>query len=162
MKLIFLDIDGVLNSVNSDIVNEDSSSPSGLSKDAIHLVKYVCDHTNAKIVISSSWQVYGTHEWFCGLFEAYGWKQPPILDVSGEKHSHRGENVKHNLTTWTGITDYVCIDDETDFYDDQPLVKVDSVIGFTIKNAIKCIEILGNDYPEKQERLDGITNYLKE
>ena len=164
MKLIFLDFDGVLNSVTSMVALEKSTMPDGLSKDAIHLVKFVCDHTDAKIVISSTWRSFGGYEWFQGLFEAYGWFLPPILDVTKyhkTKGQIRGDEIRASLATWHDIESYICIDDSSDFYDDQNLVHINPVTGFTLKDALKCIDILGNEHPDKQKELDDLKTHTK-
>ena len=41
------------------------------------------------------------------------------------------------------LEEYVCIDDDGDFFDYQPFVKVDPNLGFTVYDAIRVIDILG-------------------
>lgn len=49
MKIIFLDVDGVLNSI------EDRFSWTIETDKHLEILKYIVDKTNAKIVVSSSW-----------------------------------------------------------------------------------------------------------
>lgn len=51
MKVVFLDVDGIL--TYSDYENEDTSN---IDVDKVKLLKEICDSTNAKVVISSSWR----------------------------------------------------------------------------------------------------------
>ena len=52
MKVIFLDIDGVLNSDASLMVDD------RVEGDLILNLKYIVDKTDAKIILSSSWRLY--------------------------------------------------------------------------------------------------------
>lgn len=54
MKIIFLDIDGVLNSFAYD--RQRTPNDGNIDKTRLVLVKQLVDKTNAKIVLSSSWR----------------------------------------------------------------------------------------------------------
>ena len=56
MKIIFLDIDGVLNSVRYDCTKTESDG--NIDKTRLPLLKELVDKTDAKIVLSSSWRIY--------------------------------------------------------------------------------------------------------
>lgn len=61
-KIIFLDIDGVCTSTietPGSYLNHNINEY-GLSPNCIKNLKYICQKTNAKIIISSSWRTYGT------------------------------------------------------------------------------------------------------
>ena len=61
MKIIFLDVDGVLNDVNtSDIFRSkvDSYGYNGLDTDKIERLNRIVKETGSKIVLSSSWRKY--------------------------------------------------------------------------------------------------------
>ena len=152
MKIIFLDIDGVLNSLtgtvsqNSLNIITTVSGANTLSIESIGLLKFVVDVTGAKIVISSTWRSKGGPDWFKGLFESYGWHKPPILDCteSTKGSEIRGDQINAWLNTKSEeYTSYVCIDDGSDFYDNQKLVQTSMISGFNLANAISCIDILG-------------------
>lgn len=53
-KILFLDVDGVLNSRNS--FQQDSANP--LGEFHLSLLKRIVDETNCDIVLSSSWRMY--------------------------------------------------------------------------------------------------------
>lgn len=161
MKIIFLDIDGVLNSLTSAISNKRSYSPAGLSKDAIGLLKFVVEHTDAKIVISSTWRSFGSNEWFIGLFEAYGWHRPPIIDRTRPNKSKeiRGDQINDWLSD-NNVENYICIDDDSDFYDYQNLVQTKMVNGFQLYDALKCIDILGNIKSDSSKLINDLKLHI--
>lgn len=161
MKIIFLDIDGVLNSITSSITNEKTYSPEGLSKDAIGLLKFVIEHTNAKIVISSTWRSFGSAEWFKGLFEGHGWYLPPIIDIT--RRSKSGEIRGDQINAWLSINNvenYICIDDDSDFYDYQNLVQTEVANGFQLYDALKCIDILGNIKSDSVKNINDLKLHI--
>lgn len=56
MKVIFLDVDGEL--TYSDYSNEKTAD---IDIEKVKLLKQICDETNAKVVISSSWRGFGDY-----------------------------------------------------------------------------------------------------
>ena len=104
----------------------------------------------------------GTHEWFCGLFEAYGWYHPPIIDITRRSKSGeiRGDEVNDYLNRHV-IDKYVIIDDDSDFYPDQKLVKTNVADGFMLKHAIDCIDILGNENEKNEKSIADLKLYVK-
>jgi len=162
MKIIFLDIDGVLNSISDGFGIPHNMTPSTLDRRAIGMLKYVTKVTKSHIVISSTWRCFGTHEWFCGLFEAYGWFRPPIIDITrgSKKDEIRGDEVNDYLNRHV-IDKYVIIDDDSDFYPDQKLVQTDIANGFILKNALECIDILGNELEKEEKSIKDLKLYVK-
>lgn len=161
MKIIFLDIDGVLNSISGSVANhyltkyKSSTQADGLSVEAIGLLKFVVDMTGARIVISSTWRSHGGPDWFNGVFESYGWRRPKILDITGPNRSGhiRGDQINDWLRSINNEYDsYVCIDDDSDFYPDQNLIHTPGVYGFQLHHALKCIDILGLIDVEENEK----------
>lgn len=146
MKIIFLDFDGVLNSIQQTVVlKRESYDASGINRISLGLVRWVCEMTDAKIVISSTWRSQGL-DWIVGVVEANGWRNPPIIGCTPRLNGFRGDEVKEYLQhsgTHNTLESYVAIDDDSDFHPDQPLIKVDPVVGFTLYNAIDTIDILG-------------------
>ena len=55
MKIVFLDFDGVLNSVIYDR-ERDKSTNTNIDESRVCLLKQIIDETNAKIVLSTSWR----------------------------------------------------------------------------------------------------------
>ena len=64
MKVIFLDVDGVLNSVRWMKSDECVTNGGifGMDTQAVKLLKYIIEKTDAKIVVSSSWRIGGITE----------------------------------------------------------------------------------------------------
>lgn len=60
MKVIFLDIDGVLNSYTYD--RQRSPEDGNIDKTRLELLKFLTDKTNAKIVLTSSWREHWDKE----------------------------------------------------------------------------------------------------
>jgi len=162
MKIIFLDIDGVLNTYVDGLGIPKSMSAETLDKRAIGLLKYVTNVTNSHIVISSTWRTFGTAEWFCGLFEAYGWFQPPIIDITRGSITGeiRGDEINSFLNDHV-IDKYIVIDDDSDFYSYQNLVRTNGALGFTLNDAIKCIDLLGCEKESEEKSIADLRLYVK-
>jgi hypothetical protein len=156
-KVIFLDIDGVLN-VNDRGRDEFGST---FHKHFEDNLKWIIDETNAKIVISSSWRLSGL-----SVMQEM-WKERglagEVIDITpnltyGEgliTSTPRGKEVKEWLKD-NPTRRYVIIDDDTDFLTEQSpfFVQtsenqdhedcVDIGYGLTKKCSEKVIQILNN------------------
>lgn len=77
MKIIFLDVDGEL--TYSDYQNEDTAN---IDIEKVKLLKEICDKTNAKVVISSSWRGYGdyTPRIYCILLDILNKYDIEVID----------------------------------------------------------------------------------
>jgi len=162
-KIIMLDIDGVLNSVAHALAYEGTHSAyraCTIDQVALGLLKWTVKVTGAEIVISSTWKTLGV-DWMKGMFEAKGWPLPPIIGITpGWAGGHRGGQVEEYLqgiSTVDGM-EYVCIDDSCDFFDYQPLIRIDPNIGYTMYDAIKVIDVLGY-LPEHEKRVQSIRKH---
>jgi len=162
MKIIFLDIDGVLNSIIDGFGVPKNMTPATLNQRGIGLLKYITETTESHIIISSTWRAFGGSEWFCGLFEAYGWFQPPVIDITrcSSAGEIRGDEINSYLNEHI-IDKYVIIDDDSDFYPYQHLVQTDIAQGLTLKNALDCIDILGCEKEKELKTLKDLRLYVK-
>lgn len=130
MKVIFLDVDGVLNSENDllELPKEETVNPGREIFDRpLALLKELVDATNAKIVISSSWRV-GCAK--CGRESFYGKELYEMLKkrladfdmaaidvtpVINKPTVKRGDEIRKWLnTTEYDIESFVILDDESD------------------------------------------------
>jgi FMN phosphatase YigB (HAD superfamily) len=150
MKIIFLDIDGVLNSTSSAIVYNGYNQ---LDPVSIGLLKELTVRTGAQIVISSTWRFRFNREEFIELFSKYGWKKAPIISMTEKSVPDgvtRGHEIDEWLTRHKEITEFVILDDSTDFLPEQRnnLVLVSNVDGLRFKHMCKALRILGN--PDKE------------
>ena len=160
MKVIFLDIDGVLNSQKYFIENhqdnliyhkvynsntiEDKLKLQILDIDLekLELIMKIVYETDAKIVISSSWRKLRIWP----LLEDYLIsKGLPIIDVT-PKLNDRGEEIRTYLKEHSKIDTFIILDDEVfkDFYElENYLIKTDFYDeGLTEEDANEAIKIL--------------------
>lgn len=149
MRVIFLDIHGVLND------HEDMT----IHKNKIALLNTILWATGAKIVLTSSWR-YMVHkgdmtiDGLNYLFLTHGLKNMPVIDVteadSPKSNLNRGRMIQRWLQNCREcIESFVVLDD----LDDSPeglspvgqyLVKTNSNVGLTKRHADRAIDILKN------------------
>ncbi len=162
MNVIFLDIDGVLNSQQQSISDnvKGTFDYEGLDRVGLGLLRQVVELTDAKIVISSTWRHDG-YEGIAGAFEAHGWRglimRKIIVGVTPWLTGVRGAEIKHWFDEHDEFTNYVIIDDDSDMLEEQQdhFVHTDGVLGFNMYDMVKAIDILGvvKD-KEKMKRAD--------
>ena len=159
MKIIFLDVDGVLNNENTK-----ASAPSGCmgveDKLISKLVKIVTE-TDAKIVLTSDWKIgWESFDIYCSedakylnrKLKKYGLK---ISAKTYDDHVYdrffedRGKGIHKFLEKVQNVESYVVIDDHTftDFDDEimSHLVLTDYKIGLTDEDVAKVISILDGE-----------------
>jgi hypothetical protein len=169
-KIIFLDIDGVLNPVHymnatykmwkasfGEIKSHDEYGQLFFYQNCDALKKAI-DETGAKIVISSTWRMAGESE-----MKAL-WKHrnlageiigitPNEVDVVNNGIAKfydevcRGDEIKLWINTNNFTGKYVIIDDTKDMLKEQEpcFVVTNSYFGLTLKDADKAIEILNRN-----------------
>ena len=81
IKVIFLDIDGVLNSLAYDRGRKENNR--NIDETGLPLIKRIVDETQAKIVLSSSWRTHWNKDFslcdsvgkdMAALFAGYQWR----------------------------------------------------------------------------------------
>ena len=126
-SVIFLDFDGVLNSLRSGIAFETYQR---FDPVAVKLVRKLCDETESKIVVSSTWRIGHTidtlqlrmHE--CGA----GALSPLVIGMTGRDGRIRGDEIRAWLDM-NPVLRYVIIDDDSDMHPAQYFVKTDHAVG---------------------------------
>ena len=154
MKVIFLDIDGVLNYTQWYVDDRNPGNLDGEEGDldplCVNRIINICNNTGAKVVISSDWRIswYGTQLRLgrMGLDENYILDKTPEriwINIPGFDHS-RGAEINDWLEMHPECEKYVIIDDRTDFKDNQQpfFIHVNPFIGFTDENMNKAIDLL--------------------
>lgn len=146
MKVIFLDFDGVIWTARASIAHrEETSVLDGFDPVAIALVIKAAITTGAKIVISSTWRGHGKEsiledlENFCQDLEDFlheDWRTASI------KGAVRGQEVEEWLSRHPEVTQYACVDDDSDFLPNQTLIQTDTINGFSLQNYDKLTEVL--------------------
>ena len=162
-KIIFLDIDGVLNTKewHSRMTKDTPKDEYGYAFDPVTVknLAHIIDKTGADIVISSSWKFYGVAK----LRKMWEIRNLPgtILDITPNTISDemllnanleefqlgvcRGNEIKEWLSRHKGeVSNYVIIDDFDDMLPEQEdhVVLTDTLIGITEFDAEKAIAIL--------------------
>lgn len=157
MKIIFLDIDGVLNSIRTRETFEDFVF---VDDDKILLLKDLIDKTNAKIVLSSSWRTgwrFKEKNPRCAnedvrLFEALQLKLKEFdieLMSYTDNFWHRGKEIDTWLKQWQGekVESFIILDDmpKEDFEPNTDhLIQTNIATGLTPANVEEAIIKLNN------------------
>ena len=151
MKVIFLDVDGVLNNSRTD--EKSPNGYTGVSVGLIRRLRKIVALTGAEIVLSSDWRLVRNKRIldmdymylvrklrFFGNLKIYGYTD----DISW---SRRGTEIRKYLDDHPDITDYVVLDDLP--FRDFPacnllnhLVLTDSSDGLTEKDVTRAVKIL--------------------
>lgn len=168
MKVIFLDIDGVLNSWATGYK---------ITTKKLQLLNNLIEQTGAKIVISSSWRIGSkdvkefldknfskctfrldnfkdatNHECIENIFY-----NDNIIDLTDTFGPSRGDEIKRWLDNHEDIESYVIIDDSIDMLDEQleHLVQTDTYYGITDREVHLACLILKNKCIPNKVRLNN-------
>lgn len=144
MKVLFLDVDGVLNMYGSGGIY-------ALNRKRLQLLQKIIQETDAKIVLSSTWRILS--EARRRLKNVLGYRGLSIHDVTpqfgvkenGERF-YRGHEINDWLDRHPEVTQYVILDDDGDMLDTQlrHFVQTDGKIGLTETLAYRATYILNN------------------
>lgn len=145
-KVLFLDIDGVLNSARSCYAlggfphGFDAENKAKFDHVAIALVRKLCEETGASICLSSSWRIiHSVHECANGL-------DLPIFGRTPSLSSSRGNEIAAWLADHPEVTTYAIIDDDSDMLPEQRrfFVKTNHYDGLRMSHYGKLKRILGD------------------
>lgn len=161
-KVIFLDIDGVLNSQETCDKFADEFEENGYGgffketdaithrdvlwgQELVDKLRIIAESTGAEIVVSSTWRKYFSIEKFKEMFSLYGWENAPIIDKTQNLNTQRGFEINKWLTN-NKIDNYLILDDSTDFLPEQLVnfVNTNPFIGITDEDVEKSIKILNH------------------
>ena len=160
MKVIFLDVDGVLNSEVSreqERNNFDNWMEHEVSEMHVNNLKKIVDATGAQIVLSSSWRF--DHPKATGrdfivdpLMKVLDRKLKAvgldIIDVTPDLRGKiRGAEIQDWLDRHSEVERFVILDDDVDMKDEQKPFFVNTTFknGLTDELSNKAIEILNKD-----------------
>lgn len=154
MKLLFLDVDGVLNSTKFDneLANNELEKYKTLSFPldsfdyrAVDLINYILDNTDAKLVISSDWRFDDDLEQ-CLLY--HGLKHKIYGKTPYDKHYRRNIEIeRYILELEENVEAYCIIDDIDEWFNEEQLthtIKTSISDGLTKELAEKAIKMLNN------------------
>ena len=138
MRVIFLDIDGVLNNSSTE---ERFEGYIGISPVLVAIFNKLIQETNARVVLSSTWRLdanwretMARHKIKCVFLGA-----TPHLYKPGGEYIPRGEEIKKWLddNSQYQVTNYAILDDDSDMLEGQPLFKTSWKEGLTPEIAEK-------------------------
>lgn len=115
MKVLFLDIDGVLNSVRTCVAYggyPHKLDQPAFDKVAIKLLQRLCDSAGVSVVLSSAWRI--THD-FRDVARAF---DLPIIDRT-PSIGLRGEEIAAWLSVHPEVESYAIVDDDGDMLPEQ-------------------------------------------
>jgi len=131
MKVVFLDIDGVLNSeeffetlpynkhdkyIKAGYIEDQAFGLCNIDSVPVAKLNYLLSQTMAKIVVSSSWR--GSDPKLQEIFAIVG--IPHYIGVTPyHKDRHRGTEIQMWLDRHPEVENYVIIDDDNDMLDSQ-------------------------------------------
>lgn len=114
MKVVFLDIDGVL--VNRASLIKASGLKATADPQCVAALNKITDTTGAAIVVSSTWRLLGLDAIRAKLNE-WGVKAA-VLDITGDLYTSRGVEIVDWMCRWKSagneIDDFVILDDDAD------------------------------------------------
>ena len=161
MKIIFLDIDGVLNSAEYMSFKQEEWNSGDDSKmideNSVSLLNKIVQETGAKVVISSSWRLHFTIEKLREILCSKGFigeiidKTPTINPLIDEIEVHgnipRGLEIQKWLRSKPhNIESFVILDDNSDMVHlSKFLVKTTWEHGMLEQHVLKAIEILNKE-----------------
>jgi hypothetical protein len=126
MKVIFLDMDGVLNSADylarwrkgeqrkKQIRNKEDRWVEMIDKKAVKLLNEVIEATDAKVVISSTWRILNSADMMQSYLNKKGFKGEVIGQTPRMPFDQRGDEIKRWLDTHKNIESFVIFDDDSD------------------------------------------------
>lgn len=155
MKVIFLDIDGVLNSgPYTDAMKQDPNFKprelsmewwaEGLDPAAVKLLNSLVERTGAKVVVSSTWRLHTTVGWLQRVLRMRGYEHR----VHGMTERFVGRDRSYEIMRWLATTkaeQFVVLDDKREADIAGHFVKTDSEVGLTEELVEKAVRILGED-----------------
>jgi len=137
-NVIFLDVDGVLNSRRCLSMGEH------IDMACARHVRRIALHADADIVISSTWRIgNNTHTlremfYMCGLYRVIGRTSDNC--PKGTSLDERGHEIEEWIKAF-GCKKYLILDDDTDFLDHQKInfIKTDAEVGITEEQSTHAI-----------------------
>ena len=153
MKIIFLDFDGVITIPPKWYINSNK----------IKWIKKIVDETDAKIVVSSSWRRENVKETIndmigktkrCPRNKMLYWLVDNLYDVTSwfSDKKYNGTGRGGEIQTWLDkhpeVDNYVIIDDDGDFLDEQlyHFVQTNYEDGITETESIRAIKVLNKQF----------------
>lgn len=169
MKIIFLDIDGVMKSVSSTVRQGGDRYGKMLHPEHVEALNFILEHTDARIVLSSTYREFMNVKEICQMFKDCGIPYKYVISKTpalgnGFGDVERGDEIAHWLRhapddafhyhgVEMNIESFVVLDDDNDMSAINPInfVRTNKNYGLTHYEALEVIEILNGEplLPEK-------------
>jgi hypothetical protein len=152
MRVIFLDIDGVLNCAST---RNPRKLPYVVDRKLLKRFIRLVERTRAKVVLSSTWRYDPA-----GLFSARHWGIPFIDVIPDMPGKPRCVEIKAWLKRHPDVARFAIVDDDDDELDELPLFQPSSRTGIT-REIVRGIEkyLLGKT--EKDMRRNAIVRFVE-
>ena len=149
-NIIFLDVDGVLNSINNliEVYNKTKKPHSGydypFDENCLKNLQELVNETNSKLVITSTWRKEQKgRETLLNELKEYGLDKQVIGYTPVLPNGNREAEIKKYLSTLKEMPNYIILDDSKEFVElSHALIKTDTRTGLTNKNVEQAIKIL--------------------
>lgn len=152
MRVLFLDIDGVLNFQSYIIQHANGGSSLSceiVDPECVARVSTICAATDAKVVISSSWRILMEQDRLVAFLERNGFRgevigYTPSISKNGRI---RGDEIQawldHSVPEGETVEAFVILDDDSDMGKLLPrLVKTSFEVGLRDEHVSKAIALL--------------------
>lgn len=117
MRVLFLDIDGVLNSTRTSVAHggypHELTHTEAFDWVAIKLLQRLCDSSGIQVVLSSAWRLTHDYKDVAKAFDL------PIIDSTPSLLGCRGDEIQHWLDNHVEVTNYAILDDDPDMLESQ-------------------------------------------
>lgn len=184
-RILFLDIDGVLNSHNwfhirkyifpdacqSHIAEDDIDQRYlyrhcyDIDPTALGILRCAVEQLDLKIVLSSSWRILTSPEDLQTIFEYHGWSDAPVIGYTPRGGSIRGIEIDAWMAHYSGdIENFAIIDDDSDFTPDQKenhFVHTQHRLGMNYDSYCQLVDLF-NEGPNPQMSLFSDPDYSTE
>jgi len=145
MKVIFLDIDGVM---TSNLLNEEinkSTSIYPFAKECVNVLNEILRSNKSRIVLTSSWRTVFSAEKQCEIFIENGVIQIPYSQTRDLGYENRSDEIRNYLAKNGNISNFLILDDMEINGFDENFIRVDYNTGLTNKHIEKASQILNQD-----------------
>jgi hypothetical protein len=146
MKILFLDIDGVLN--HTEWLRTAKWGPDHIDPSRVALIQQVCDKTGAEVVISSTWRLLYPRTELCQSLRERG-LQATIRGVTPDLMTSRGLEIEKFLVDFNlPVEGIAVVDDDSDMVNMTPwFVQTSFETGVTPVEVEKLIRTLNQPPP---------------
>lgn len=154
MRVIFLDIDGVVTSVRTGWYNLDIYT--------VNFLRWLCKKANAKIVISSTWRYNHGYDFWKPIFEDYlheDFKTPDLVEQRSSGlliAKTRGTEIQAWIDKHPELEKYLILDDDKDMLEHQMpnYIQTDSMDGMLSEHMMAARTFWKiEDYPKDEKHL---------